>query len=478
MWVTVGGILGTIIGMLPGIGPASGVALLLPLTFKMGPVGALITMAGVYYGAMFGGSRASILINTPGDGASIASCWDGYPLATKKKRPEAALAISGIASFLGGTIATIFMIFLSAPLAKLAIKFGPAQYFVLYIFALSATASMSGEGKVLKGFLSMFIGLMISTVGIDALSGVPRFTFGRMELQGGIDFLIVIIGIYALVEVFESLKSIGKGPTKIQKKFGKIWITKEDWKRSWPAILRSTPLGFLIGVLPGTGATIASIMAYNQEKNLSKHKDEFGNGAIEGLAAPESANNAASVGALIPMMTLGVPGSGTTAVMLGALIMLGLQPGPLLFQRTPEIAWGVITSMFVGNLILAVINIPLAGVLVRILAVPERILYPIILGLAYLGTYSISNAVFSFLIVTIFGLFGLFMKKTGFPISPMVLGTIIGASIEEKFRQALMISNGNYMVFLSDPITIVLAILTVGSFLLPLFKRRKAKRSA
>ena len=231
LWVTIGGVLGTIIVMLPGIGPASGVAILLPLTFKMGPVGALITMAGVYYGAMYGGSRSSILINTPGDGAAIASCWDGYPLATKKKRPEAALAMSAIASFIGGLLATIFMIFLAGPLAKLAIKFGPAQYLMLYLFALSATASMSGEGKVLKGFVAMFLGLLISTIGIDSLSGVHRFTFGLMELQGGIDFLIAIIGIYALGEVFESLKSIGKGQTKIQKKFGRIWITKEDWKR-------------------------------------------------------------------------------------------------------------------------------------------------------------------------------------------------------------------------------------------------------
>lgn len=475
LWVTIGGILGTIIGMLPGIGPASGVALLLPLTFKMGPVGALITMAGVYYGAMYGGSRASILINTPGDGAAIASCWDGYPLATKKKRPEAALAISAIASFIGGMIATVFMVFLSAPLAKLAIKFGPAQYLMLYLFALSATASMSGEGKVIKGFVAMFLGLMISTIGIDSLSGVHRFTFGLMELQGGIDFLIAIIGIYALGEVFESLKSIGKGKTKIQKKFGRIWITKDDWKRIWPGILRSTPLGFLIGVLPGTGATMASIMAYNQEKNLSKHKEEFGEGAVEGLAAPEAANNAASVGALIPMMTLGVPGSGTTAIMLGALMMLGLQPGPLLFSRTPEIAWGVIASMLIGNIVLAIINLPMAGMLVRILSVPERILYPIILGLAFLGTYSISNTTFDFLIVIGFGLLGLFMKKSGFPTSPMVLGAIIGGAIEEKFRQALTISNGSYAVFVSDPITIVLLVLTLGSFLLPLFKKKEKK---
>ncbi len=482
MWVTLGGVLGTIIGMLPGLGPASGVAILLPLTFTMGPVGALITMSGVYYGAMYGGSRASILLNTPGDGAAIASCWDGYPLATAKRRPEAALAISAIASFIGGMIATVFMIFSAEPLARFAIKFGPAEYLMLYFFALSATATMSGKGKVLKGFISMCIGLMAATIGLDALSGVQRFTFGNMHLMGGVDFLITIIGIYALGEVFESLGNIGKGPGKVQKKFGKIWITRDDWKRSWPAILRSTPLGFLIGCLPGTGATMAAIMSYNQERNLSKNKDEFGKGAIEGLAAPEAANNAASVGALIPMMTLGLPGSGTTAVMLGALLMLGLQPGPLLFTHNPEIAWGVIASMVIGHVILAFINIPLAGLLVRILSVPERILYPFILGLAFIGTYAISQSVTDFVILTGFGLLGLFMKRGGFPTSPMVLGAIVGAAIEEKFRQALTISNGSYSVFLKSPISATLAVLTVVTFVLPFIqdamKARKAKAAA
>ncbi len=475
MWVTVGGVLGTVIGMLPGIGPASGVAILLPLTFTMGPVGALITMSGVYYGAMYGGSRASILINTPGDGAAIASCWDGYPLATTLKRPEAALAISAIASFLGGMAATVFMIFLAAPMAMFAIKFGPAEYLMLYFFALSATATMSGKGKVLKGFVAMLIGLLISTVGIDSLSGVQRFTFGLMSLQGGIDFLIAIIGIYALGEVFESLGNIGKGPSKVQTKFGKIWITMEDWKRSWPAIVRSTPLGFIIGVLPGTGATVASIMAYNTEKNLSKHPEDFGHGAIEGLAAPESANNAASVGALIPMMTLGLPGSGTTAVMLGALLMLGLQPGPLLFSRNPEIAWGVIASMIIGNVVLAFINIPLAGVLVKLLAIPEKILFPIVLALAFIGTYSITNNTADFIILACFGLLGLFMKNAGYPTSPMVLGAIVGGQIEEKFRQALIISNNSYSIFVKSPISITLAVLTVGAIFLPILQARLKK---
>ncbi len=296
--------------------------------------------------------------------------------------------------------------------------------------------------------------------------------------MGGIDFLIAIIGIYALGEVFEGLGGIGKGPGKVQTKFGRIWITKEDWKRSWPSILRSTPLGFLVGVLPGTGATMAAVMAYNQEKNLCKHGKEFGEGAIEGLAAPEAANNAASVGALIPMMTLGIPGSGTTAVMLGALLMLGLQPGPLLFQNSPEIAWGVIASMIIGNVILAVVNIPMAGALVRILAIPERILFPLILGLSFIGTYAISNSTLDFVILVIFGLLGLFMKKAGYPNSPMVLGAIVGGAIEEKFRQALTISNGSYTVFFKSPISIVLFILTLGAFLMPIVKKMRAKQAA
>ncbi|HAF84880.1 MAG TPA: transporter, partial [Sphaerochaeta sp.] len=335
LFVTIGGVLGTIVGMLPGLGPATGVAILLPLTFSLGPIGALIMMCGVYYGAMYGGSRASILINTPGDGAAIAATFDGYPMSLQGKA-ESALAMSAIASFIGGSIATVFIALLALPVARFALRFGSAEYFLLYVFALSATASMS-DGKRLKGFISMIIGLMVSTVGIDPQSGVNRFSFGILELQGGIDFLIVIIAVFAFGEVLKSFRNITDGTKKIQTKFGKIWITKEEWKLSiWP-ILRSTPTGFFVGVLPGAGATIASLMAYSNEKRFSKHPEKFGHGAIEGVAAPESANNAASVGALIPMLALGVPGSGTTAVMMGAMLMLGLQPGPALFQQQSNI---------------------------------------------------------------------------------------------------------------------------------------------
>jgi putative tricarboxylic transport membrane protein len=321
----------------------------------------------------------------------------------------------------------------------------------------------------------MVLGLMIATVGIDAQSGLERFTFGILELQTGIDFLVVIIAVYALGEVFKAFKMIKEGKKKMQTKFGKIWITKEDWKRSkWP-ILRSAPLGFFIGALPGAGGTMASLIAYNNEKQLSEHSDEFGKGAIEGLAAPESANNAASVGALIPMLTLGIPGSGTTAVMMGALLMLGLQPGPMLFQQHPNLAWGLIASMFIGNMILAIVNIPLAGVLVRVLSIPPKILYPIILGLAFVGTYAISNSIVDFYLLVIFGVMGYFMSKTKIPTAPLILAVIVGNSMEQSFRQALTISNGSYGIFFKSTISIILFILTIVSIMYP-FVRDKIKK--
>jgi len=468
MWVTIGGVLGTIIGMLPGLGPATGVAVLLPLTFSMGPVAALITMGGVYYGAMFGGSRASILLNTPGDGAAVAATFDGYPM-TRKGRAEAALAISAIASFIGGIIATVIMVLISVPVARFAVKFGAPEYFQLYVFALAATASMSKCNRI-KGFIAMTIGLMIATIGIDPQSGIQRFTFGILELQAGIDFLIVIIAIFALGEVFKSFQNIKEGKINVQKDFGRIWITREDWRRSWLPILRSSPLGFFIGALPGAGGTMASLMAYNNEHQLSKHPDEFGEGAVEGLAAPEAANNAASVGAMIPMLTLGIPGSGTTAVMMGALMILGLKPGPLLFQQQPVIIWGLIASMFIGNIILAVVNIPLAKVLVRVLSVPPKVLYPIVLGLSFVGAYAISSSVMDFYILLFFGVLGYLLAIAKIPTSPLILAVIVGNNMEQSFRRAYTISDSSLHIFFDSPISITLFILTLVSIGFPILK--------
>lgn len=476
MWVTLGGVLGTIIGMLPGLGPATGVAILLPLTFTMGPVAALITMGGVYYGAMYGGSRASILINTPGDGAAVAATFDGYPMALQG-RAEQALAISAIASFIGGTVATIIMAFVAIPVSRFALKFGPAEYFMLFLFALSATASMT-EGNPIKGFISMVFGLMVATIGTDPQSGVNRFTFGILELQSGIDFLIIIIAMYALGEVLKSFKNIEEGKKKMQTKFGKIWISMAEWKRCIMPIIRSSPFGFIIGALPGAGGTMAALMSYNNEKQLSKHPEEFGKGAIEGVAAPEAANNAASVGAMIPMLALGVPGSGTTAVMMGALLMLGLQPGPTLFTTQTQIVWGLIASMFIGNIILAVVNIPLAGLLVRVLSIPPKVLYPIVLGLTFIGTYAISYTTHDFYILIIFGLIGYLMGKANIPTSPMVLAVIIGNSMEQYFRRAYKVSDGDISIFVRSPICIILIILTIASILYPIIKSLYKKQKS
>ncbi|HUX38514.1 MAG TPA: tripartite tricarboxylate transporter permease, partial [Rectinemataceae bacterium] len=342
LWVFIGGTLGTIIGMLPGLGPATGVAILIPIVFGMNPATALITMAAVYYGAMSGGSRASIMINVPGDASAIVSCFDGYPMSRKGKAGTA-LAISAIASFIGGMLGMVLLIFLAQPVANAALRFGPPEMFALLLFSLVATITLS-EGSLLKGLIAITIGLMLSTVGIDPLTALTRFTYGSSTLQDGIDFLVVIIGLYAVTEVFRNLRDTT--PVNFDtKSIGKVWVTWPEFKRCIGPMLRNTPLGFVVGVLPGMGGTIATFMTYALEKGISKHPEEFGKGAIEGLAAPEASNNACSCGALVPLLTLGIPGSGTTAVMLGALMLLGVHPGPTLFTQHPDIAWGVIASM-------------------------------------------------------------------------------------------------------------------------------------
>ncbi|MCX7027095.1 MAG: tripartite tricarboxylate transporter permease, partial [Spirochaetes bacterium] len=401
LWVFIGGSMGTIIGMLPGLGPATGVAILIPITFGMNPATALITMCAIYYGAMYGGSRASIMINVPGDASAIVSCFDGYPM-TKQGRAGAALAISAIASFIGGMIGMFFLVFLTQPIANAALKFGPSEMFSLLMFALVATITLS-EGSLLKGLIAIAFGLMLSTVGIDGMTSITRFTYGIRSLNDGIDFLVIIIGVYAVTEVYKNFKDINAVYSFDSKHIGKVWITKEDWKQTWKVMLRNSPLGFVIGVLPGMGGTIATFMSYAFEKNISKHPEKFGKGAIEGLAAPEASNNACSCGAMVPLLTLGIPGSGTTAVMLGALMMLGVRPGPTLFTDHPEIAWGVIASMLVGNIILIIINLPLAIPLVQLLRVPTRIMLPIIMGLALIGTYFLNYSSGDFIIVMIAG---------------------------------------------------------------------------
>ncbi len=471
VWVFVGGVLGTVIGMLPGLGPATGVAILIPITFGMNPATALITMAAIYYGAMFGGSRASIMINTPGDASAIVSCFDGYPM-TKAGRAGTALAISAIASFIGGMIGMLFLIFLSQPVASAALKFGPAEMFSLMLFALVATITLS-EGNLLKGLFSIALGLMLSTIGIDALSGAMRFTYGLMSLQDGIDFLVIIIGVYAVTEVYKNLKSIDTVYKFDSKHIGKVWVTKDEFKQSlWP-MLRSSPLGFVIGVLPGMGGTIATFMSYAMEKNLSKHPEKFGKGTIEGLAAPEAANNACSCGALVPLLTLGIPGSGTTAVMLGALMLLGVRPGPTLFTDHPEIAWGVIASMLIGNVILVIINLPLAIPFVQLLRVPQRIMLPLIMGLGLIGTYFLNYSSSDLILVIIAGVVGYLFSILEIPLPPLVLALILGGTTEQSFRNSLALSDGNPAIFFEKPISAVFFVLAAVSLVYALIKRKR-----
>jgi putative tricarboxylic transport membrane protein len=471
LWIFIGGLLGTIIGMLPGLGPATGVAILIPITYGLNPATALITMCGVYYGAMFGVSRASIMINTPGDASAIVSCFDGYPM-TKNGRAGEALAISAIASFIGGIVGMVFLIFLTEPVAAMALKFGPAEKFSLMLFALTATITLS-EGSLLKGVIAMGLGFMLATIGIDGQSGAIRFTFGVEELQDGIDFLVAMIGLYAVAEVFKNYRAMDVHYEIDSTRIRKVWVKRDEFKKSLMPMLRSAPMGFLVGVLPGAGGTIATFLSYAVEKSISKRPEQFGKGAIEGLAAPEAANNACSCGALVPLLTLGIPGSGTTAVMLGALMMLGVRPGPILFDQHPEIAWGVIASMLAGNIILLMINLPLAVPLVRLLRTPQRIMLPLILGMGFMGTYFLNYSSFDFVLVSVFALGGYMLSRLEVPIPPLVLALILGGMTEQSFRNAMTISNGSPAIFFQKPISLTLLIMAGISLLYALRKHRK-----
>jgi putative tricarboxylic transport membrane protein len=467
VWYTfIGVLMGTVIGVLPGIGPSAGIALLIPVTFGMNPTSALIMMAGIYYGAQYGGSTTSILINTPGESSSVMTAIDGNKMA-KKGRAGAALAISAWGSFIAGTLGVVALTLLAVPLTAVALKFGPAEYFTLMFFAMTAVSSLSGKSPA-KGMLSTMLGLMISTVGIDLQSGEPRYTMGILELQDGVGFLLVVVGMFAVGEVFSSMEDYFKGKSEIIRIKGKLLVTKEEWKRSVMPILRGGVIGFFIGVLPGAGATIATIMSYTTEKRISKHPEQFGEGAIEGVAGPESANNASTAGALVPLLTLGVPGSGSTAVLLGAFIMYGIQPGPLLFQSEPGLVWGLVDSMYIGNMMLLILNLPLIGIFVRLLYIPTGILLPLIMAFATIGIYSVNGDTLDlYIALLLFGALGYIFRKVEIPAAPLVLALVLGGMMEQSFRQALTISDGNPVIFVSSGTTVTLVVLSIISIALP-----------
>jgi len=479
LWYTFLGVfLGTIVGVLPGIGTSATIALLIPVTFGMNPTSALIMMAGVYYGTKYGGSTTAILIRTPGEAASVMTTIDGYEMA-RKGRAGAALAVSAIGSFIAGTIGVVALTIFAVPLTSMALKFGPAEYFTLMLFAMTAVASLTGKSPA-KGMLSTVIGLMIATIGIDLQSGQPRYTMGVPEFQDGVGFIVVVVGLFAMAEVFRGLEGLYKGtaPQAIRIS-GKLWLTKEEWKRSIGPIWRGGIIGFIIGVLPGAGGTIASILAYTTEKRLSKHPEEFGKGAIEGVAAPEAANNADTAGALVPLLTLGVPGGGATAVMLGAFIMYGIQPGPLLFQNRPDLVWGLVDSMYIGNIMLLILNLPLIGLFVRLLYIPAGILYPLIVAISAIGSYAINGSTLDLYLLLFFGVVGYLFDKVDIPVAPLVLSLVLGGIMEQSFRQAMTISGGSPAIFVGSAITVTLLIFTAISIALPfLLPRLKALRQS
>ena len=467
LWYTFLGVfLGTIIGVLPGIGPSAGIALLIPVTFGMNPTSALIMMCGIYYGTKYGGSTTAILIRTPGEAASVMTSIDGYEMA-KKGRAGAALAVSAIGSFIAGTLGVVGLTVFAVPLSSMALKFGPAEYFTLMLFAMTAVSTLTGKSAA-KGLLATILGLMIATIGIDLQSGQARYTMGVPEFQDGVGFVVVVVGLFAVAEVFRGLEDIYKGTgAKAMKITGPLWLTKVEWLRSIGPIWRGGVIGFIIGVLPGAGGTIASIMSYTTEKRLSKHPEEFGHGAIEGVAGPEAANNSDTAGAMVPLLTLGIPGGGATAVLMGAFIMYGIQPGPLLFQNRPDLVWGLINSMYIGNIMLLILNLPLIGIFVQLLKIPSGILYPLIIAISVIGAYAINGSMIDLYLILLFGVIGYVFDKIDIPVAPLVLSLVLGGMMEQSFRQAMTISGGNPKIFFGSAITITLVVMSVISILLP-----------
>ncbi|MFB9887408.1 tripartite tricarboxylate transporter permease [Balneatrix alpica] len=477
MLVLLGCFFGTLIGALPGIGPINGVAILLPLAYAMGlpPESALILLAGVYYGAEYGGRISSILLNVPGDAGAIMTTLDGYPLSQKGEGGRA-LALSAVASFAGSMGALMMMVILAPLLSQLAIRFGPSEYVLLMVFAFTCLATMVGSRPV-KTLVGALIGLCLATVGIDGGTGVLRFTMGIPNFFDGVDFLVVVIGIFAISEVLILLEQWANNELKMTP-VGKSFVSFADMMRVKWVVLRSTVVGFFIGVLPGTGASIASAVAYGTEKRIAEgDDDQFGKGDIRGLAAPEASNNASAVGAMVPMLTLGIPGSGTTAILLGALLMFNITPGPLLFEQKPEIAWGLIASMFVGNIALLVMNLPLIGMFVRLLSIRQAYLVPVIVMLTFVGIYSLHGDSFDLFFMVILGIGGFILRKLGFSLAPVVLGLVLGRVLEENLRRALSMSGGDWSILLSGPMTYSLAAMTVLALLAPWLGKKWKQRN-
>ncbi|WP_298050879.1 tripartite tricarboxylate transporter permease [uncultured Paenalcaligenes sp.] len=471
-----GTLLGTIVGLLPGLGPINGVALLIPIAFAMGlpPESALILLAAVYLGCEYGGRISSILLNIPGEASAVMTTLDGYPLA-QKGLPGVALSISAWSSFVGGSIAIIGVIISAPLLAKWAIAFGPAEYFVLMVFAITCLAGMAGN-KPVKTAIAAMIGLWLSTVGIDSNSGVYRYNFGLLGLADGIQFVVLVLGLFSVSEILVLLERTHKGQTAI-KASGRMLFNMKELSFTLGSTLRSGLVGFGLGVLPGAGATLASAVAYVNEKRIAVKDNQFGKGDLRGLAAPEAANSASACGSMVPMLTLGVPGSGTTAVMLGALTLYNITPGPLLFERQPEIVWGLIASLVIANVMLLVMNIPMIRLFTKVLSVPNWTLVPAIAIISSIGVYAVHATTFDLFLMVVIGIAGYFLRKMDIPLSPLLLGFILGGLMEQNLRRALSISNGDLGILFSSPITLVGWALVALMVVMPIWRIIRIKRS-
>ncbi|AOY92265.1 tripartite tricarboxylate transporter TctA [Cupriavidus sp. USMAA2-4] len=475
MWALVGCFLGTAIGVLPGIGPALTVAMLLPLTTKVDPTAALIMFAGIYYGAMYGGSTTSILMNTPGESSTMVTAMEGNLMA-KNGRAGPALATAAIGSFVAGTIATVLLSMFAPVAADVALQFGPGEYFMIMLLAFTTVSAVLGS-SLLRGMTSLFLGLGIGLIGMDSLSGQTRYSMGVQELYDGVDIVVVAVGLFAVGEAL--FNAFFPQPAGTFNKVGSVMMNRADWKRSVPAWIRGTVIGFPFGLIPAGGAEIPTFLSYATEKKLSKHQDEFGKvGAIEGVAGPEAANNSAVTATLAPLLTLGIPTSNTTAILLAAFQNYNLQPGPMLFQTSGDLVWGLLASLYVGNVMLLVLNLPAIGLWVRMLRIPTPLLYGGILIFAGLGAYGIRQSWFDLLLLFVIGLLGMAMRRFDFPTAPVIVGLILGPIAEKQMRNALSISQGDWSVFVTQPISATILAMTVAVVLIPRLLGWLARRSA
>lgn len=476
-WAFVGTTLGTAIGVLPGIGPALTVAVLLPVTFGLDPVSAFIMFGGIYYGAMYGGSTTSILLNTPGETGAIATAIDGHQMALQG-RAAAALATAALGSFVAGTLATVGLTLFAPALASVALRFGPAEYFALTMLAFCTVSALLGTSLV-RGLFSLFLGLALGLVGIDPLTGNARFAFGIPQLLDGIDVIILVIGLFAVGETLHQAWAGGPDEPALAKLGRSGRMTAEDWRRSWKPWLRGTAIGFPLGVLPMGGSVIPTFLSYTAEKGLSPHPEQFGRGAIEGVAGPEAANNASAAGVLVPLLTLGLPSSATAAILLAAFQQYGIQPGPLLFQTRPDLVWTLIASLFIGNAMLLVLNLPLVGIWARVMLLPRPLLFGGVLVLASIGAYSLNRSLVDLGLLYAVGAVGFAMRVNRFPLVPAVLGLVLGPLSEQQFRRAVAISEGDWWVFLARPISAALLVAAAAVLIGPWVVRRlRAPRGA